>query len=52
LKFYETGVNHGPTLDPSLTNGISLTQTEEDNIIEFLRTLSDSTFLNNPRFRP
>jgi cytochrome c peroxidase len=52
LKFYETGVNQGPTLDPSLTNGISLTQTEEDNIIEFLRTLSDSTFLNNPRFRP
>jgi cytochrome c peroxidase len=52
LKFYETGVNQGPTLDPSLTNGISLTQTEEDNLIEFLRTLSDSSFLNNPRFRP
>jgi cytochrome c peroxidase len=51
LKFYETGVNQSPTLDPLLTNGISLTQTEEDNLIEFLRTLSDSTFLNNPRFR-
>ena len=51
LKFYETGVNQGPTLDPSLMNGISLTQTEEDNLVEFLRTLSDSTFLNNPRFR-
>lgn len=52
LKFYETGVNQSATLDPLLTNGISLTQTEEDNLIEFLRTLSDSTFLNNPRFRP
>ena len=51
LKFYETGVNQGPNLDPLLTNGISLTQTEEDNLVEFLRTLSDSTFLNNPRFR-
>lgn len=52
LKFYETGVNQGPTLDPLLTNGISLTPTEENSLIDFLRTLSDSTFLNNPRFRP
>jgi cytochrome c peroxidase len=51
LKFYETGVNQSPTLDPLLTNGISLTQTEEDNLVEFLRTLSDSAFLNNTRFR-
>lgn len=51
LKFYETGVNQSATLDPLLTNGISLTQTEEDDLVEFLRTLSDSTFLNNPRFR-
>ena len=51
LKFYETGVNQSPTLDPLLTNGIQLSQTEEDNLVEFLRTLSDSTFLNNPRFR-
>jgi cytochrome c peroxidase len=51
LKFYETGVNVGSTLDPLLINGISLTPTEEDNLIEFLRTLSDSNFLSNPRFR-
>ena len=51
LKFYETGVNLSPTLDPLLTNGIQLTQSEEDDVVEFLRTLSDSTFLNNPRFR-
>jgi len=51
LKFYETGVTQSPTLDPLLANGIQLTQTEEDNLIEFLRTLSDSSFLNNPRFR-
>ena len=51
LKHYATGINHSPTLDPLLTNGISLTQSEEDHVIEFLRTLSDSTFLNNARFR-
>ena len=51
LKFYETGVNQSATLDTLLTNGIQLTQTEEDNLVEFLRTLSDSTFLNNARFR-
>jgi len=51
LKFYQTGVNQSATLDPLLTNGIQLTQTEEDNLVEFLRTLSDSTFLNNARFR-
>jgi hypothetical protein len=28
-----------------------LSQTEEDNLIDFLRTLSDSSFLNNPRFK-
>ena len=51
LKFYQTGIKQSPTLDPLLTNGIQLTQTEEDNLVEFLRTLSDSTFLNNARFR-
>jgi cytochrome c peroxidase len=51
LKFYESGVNQSATLDPLLKNGIALSQTEEDNLIDFLRTLSDSTFLSNPRFR-
>lgn len=51
LKFYQNGVNQGPTLDPQLVNGIQLTAAEEDNLIAFLRTLSDSSFLNNPGFR-
>src|SRR5439155_23131193 len=36
LKFYETGVNQSPTLDPLLTNGIQLSQSEEDDLVEFL----------------
>lgn len=51
LKFYQNGVNQSATLDPQLTNGIQLTSIEEDNLIAFLRTLSDSSFLNNPKNR-
>jgi cytochrome c peroxidase len=51
IRHYRTGVLQSPTLDPSLSGGIPLTNTEEDNLVFFLRTLSDSAFLNNPRFR-
>jgi cytochrome c peroxidase len=51
LKHYETGINQSSTLDPLLVNGITLSPTEEDDVVQFLRTLSDSTFLNNPRYR-
>jgi cytochrome c peroxidase len=51
IKHYETGVNQSPSLDPLLANGITLSPTEEDDLVQFLRTLSDSTFLNNPRYR-
>jgi cytochrome c peroxidase len=51
LEHYRSGINAGPTLDPLLTNGISLTDSEENDIISFLRTLSDSSYINNPRYR-
>ena len=51
LEHYRSGINAGPTLDPLLTNGISLTNSEENDIISFLRTLSDSSYINNPRYR-
>lgn len=52
VQHYKTSnIVTGPTLDPLLANGIALTQTEEDNLIYFLRTLSDSSYLTNPRFR-
>lgn len=50
LNHYRTGVQHSATLDPLLVNGIQLTNTETSNIISFLRTLTDSTFLSDPRF--
>ena len=51
LKHYNTGIVHGPTLAPELANGLPLTTAEQDQLVAFLRTLSDSAFLNNPRFR-
>jgi cytochrome c peroxidase len=51
IQHYRTGVNGSPTLDPLLVNGLSLTNTEVDQVVAFIRTLSDPEFINNPRFR-
>lgn len=51
LEHYRYGVNQSATLDPLLTNGITLTDAQENDLIAFLRTLSDSSYINNPRFR-
>jgi cytochrome c peroxidase len=50
LNHYTTGIVQSPTLDPLLKNGISLNTTERVNIKAFLRTLTDSTFIKDPRF--
>ncbi len=52
IQHYRSGaIVQSPTLDPLLTAGISINSTEEDALVAFIRTLSDSTFLNNPRYR-
>lgn len=50
LNHYRSGVQPGSTLDPLLANGISMTDTEMDNIMAFLKTLTDSSFMNSTRF--
>ena len=50
LEHYSTGVQQSSTLDPLLTNGIQMTDTESDNLVRFLRTLTDSSFITNPMF--
>lgn len=52
IQHYRFSVNGSPTLDPILTNGISLTDLQEDQLVAFIRTLSDPAFLNSSRFRP
>ena len=51
IRHYRNTVVQSSTLDPLLTNGIPLTDAEENNLVAFLRTLNDSSFLNNPKFR-
>ena len=51
IQHYRFGVTASATLDPLLQNGITLTNAEESQLVAFMRTLSDSSFLNNPRYR-
>lgn len=50
LDHYRTGVQASPTLDPLMTGGIPLTNIEATNLALFLRALTDSSFIKDPRF--
>lgn len=56
LNQYTNGVTDSPSLDPLLKKdgklGIALTATEKTQLIAFLKTLTDNTFLNNRAFAP
>jgi cytochrome c peroxidase len=51
LDHYHTGVQTSATLDPLLLGGIVLTEQEKLDIISFLGTLSDYSFLYDERFK-
>lgn len=52
IQHYRSGaIVQSPALDPLLAAGLSISTAEEDALVAFIRTLSDSAFLNNPRFR-
>lgn len=50
INHYRSGIQQSATLDPLLTNGIPLTNTEVNDLFVFLRALTDSSFLQDPRF--
>lgn len=50
LDHYNSGVQSTPNLDPLLANGIKLTTQERQDLLAFLKTLSDRRFLSDPRF--
>ena len=47
LDHYNAGIEQSATLDPSLSAGIPLTNTEKLRLIAFLKTLTDYKLLNN-----
>jgi len=50
VEHYRAPVQNSPTLDPSLINRISLTNAQVTDLVQFLRTLTDSTLLRDQRF--
>lgn len=51
LDHYSGGIVAGPTLDPALTGGIPLNAQEKADLLAFLATLTDYTFIQDPKFR-
>jgi cytochrome c peroxidase len=50
IEHYRSGIQQSSTLDSSLVNGIQFTPKEKYDLVLFLETLTDSSFLKNPRF--
>lgn len=50
INHYRSGVQQSATLDPLLSNGIAMTNNDVNNLYAFLKTLTDSSFLSDPRF--
>jgi cytochrome c peroxidase len=54
IDFYSEGVNFSPTVDPLMKKvnqgGVQLTDEEKENLVAFIKTLTDTTFVNNPDF--
>lgn len=50
LDHYSSGVQDGPTTDALVKNKIPLTNFDKFYLLEFLKTLTDSTFITDKRF--
>lgn len=50
LNHYVSGIVNSPTLDPTLVGGISLSTQDKSDIKAFLKTLTDTKFLTDPRY--
>jgi cytochrome c peroxidase len=54
VEFYSTGLKWSSTIDPNMKQvnhgGVQLTDREKRQLILFLQTLTDSTFITNPKF--
>ena len=51
LNHYSSGIVSSTTLDPLLTSGIPLSSTDKADIIAFLATLTDNTFIHDTKFK-
>ena len=55
VNHYNTGVKNSSTVDPALlgttSTGLMLDAQERKDLINFLKTFTDNTFLNNPEYK-
>lgn len=52
LFHYTEDIYQSTTLSPQLKNKIILSESDKNNLIAFLKTLTDEEFLQNPKFQP
>ena len=56
VEHYSGGLNYSSTVDPLMKKlnigGLQLTNQEKQDLIAFLKTLSDTDFITNPNFTP
>ena len=56
IEHYNNGVQNSSTVDPALlgttATGLMLDAQDKIDLVNFLKTLTDYTFLNNPEFQP
>jgi len=54
IDFYSDGVKWSPTIDPLMKKvnqgGLRLTEEDKFNLVTFILTLTDTTFINNPDY--
>lgn len=53
IEFYDSGVHFSATLDPIMTkpgkeNGLNLTTQEKEDLVNFMKALTDQSFTTNP----
>jgi cytochrome c peroxidase len=54
IEHYNSGVKKSPTIDPNmkeLAKGLNLSAGDKQDLLQFLVSLSDKTFINNPKFK-
>jgi cytochrome c peroxidase len=55
VNFYSEGLVKSPYVNPLMKkidqNGVQLTPKQKQNLIKFLKTLTDTSFINNPKFK-
>jgi cytochrome c peroxidase len=50
INHYTSNIANSQNVDTGLVGGITLTATEKSNLVLFLKTLTDDSFLRDPRF--